>query len=53
MARAAAQRRAEAHAGDSGAVEVTIEIMEAALAESRRLMEQAMRSAGHRPPGGE
>jgi hypothetical protein len=53
MARAAAQRRAEAHAGNAGVAEVTIESVEAALAESRRLMEQVMRSGGHGPPGGE
>ena len=47
MAREAVRRRAEVHAGDAGAAEVTIEIVEAALAESREIMAQAMRSGGH------
>ena len=47
MARAGVRRGAEARARDAGAVEVAIEIVEAAIADSRRIMEQAMQAGGH------
>jgi nucleotide-binding universal stress UspA family protein len=52
MARAAVRKRAEAYAGEA---EVTTEIIEAALADSRKVMEQVMHAGGHklRPPRGE
>jgi len=48
MAREAVRRRAGLLARDAGEAEVMIETVEAALAESRGMMEQAMRSGGHK-----
>ncbi len=52
MARAAVRRRAEACARDLDQEEVTLESVEAAIGESRRAMDHAMRAGGHRfrPP---
>lgn len=47
MARDVARQRAEAQARDAGAPEVTNELVEAALAESRKAMAQAMQAGGH------
>jgi len=49
MAREAVRRRAEAHASDAGEAEVTTETVEAALADSRKVMEQVMHAGGHKP----
>jgi len=48
MARAAVRKRAEAYARDAGEAEVTTEIIEAALADSRKVMEQVMHAGGHK-----
>lgn len=48
MARDAVRARAEAHVRDAGAAEVTIETVEAALADSRKVMEQFMHAGGHK-----
>jgi hypothetical protein len=48
MGRAAVRDRAEARARDTGAAEVSLDIVEAALTESRQVMEQAMRAGGHK-----
>ena len=48
MGRASVRDRAEARARDTGAAEVCLEIVEAALAESRQAMQQAMRAGGHK-----
>lgn len=55
MAREAVRARAEAHARNAGEAEVTTEIIEAALANSRKVMEQVMHAGGHklRPQRGE
>ncbi len=45
----AVRRRAEAHASDAGEAEVTTETVEAALADSRKVMEQVMHAGGHKP----
>ena len=47
------ERRIEAHAAEAGASEVTLEIAEAAIAESRQSMQGAMQAGGHNSPGGE
>ena len=52
MAREAVRRRADAHTCDAGQAQVTVDIVEAAIAESRRTMEQAMLAGGHRPSSG-
>ncbi len=49
MAREAVRGRAEAHARDAGEAEVTTETVEAALADSRKAMEQVMHAGGHKP----
>ncbi|MBI4273938.1 MAG: universal stress protein, partial [Rhizobiales bacterium] len=48
MAREAVRKRAEAHARDAGNAEVTTETVEAALADSRMVMEQVMHAGGHK-----
>jgi nucleotide-binding universal stress UspA family protein len=48
MAREAVRGRAEAHARETGGTNVTIEIVEAAIADSRRIMEQVMTAGGHK-----
>ncbi|MCC6888615.1 MAG: PCP reductase family protein [Hyphomicrobiales bacterium] len=55
MAREAVRRRAEAHAREAGEAEVTLHAVEAALADSRKVMEQVMHAGGHklRPQQGE
>ncbi|KAB2885147.1 MAG: universal stress protein UspA [Pseudorhodoplanes sp.] len=52
MAREAVRRRADAHTCDAGQMQVTVDIVEAAITESRRTMEQAMQAGGHRPSSG-
>ncbi|KAB2912031.1 MAG: universal stress protein UspA [Hyphomicrobiaceae bacterium] len=49
MGREAVRRRAEAHARQAGQSEVMQATVEAAIEESRRIMEQAMRAGGHPP----
>ncbi|MBI4182593.1 MAG: universal stress protein [Proteobacteria bacterium] len=46
--RPALRRRAEAAALEAGTAEITLEAMEAAIAEGRLAMKQTMRSGGHR-----
>ncbi len=53
MVRNPLRRRAEAIAEDRGILEVSPEVLDAALAESRKVMQQAMRAGGHAPGGGE
>jgi nucleotide-binding universal stress UspA family protein len=48
MVRQALRRRAEAHAAEAGIAEVTVEIVEGAVAESRQVMEGTMRAGGHK-----
>jgi hypothetical protein len=48
MAREAVRGRAETRARDAGEAEVTLEIVEAALVDSRRAMEQVMHAGGHK-----
>lgn len=47
LAREAVRRRADAHARDAGQPAVTIQTVEAAIAESRQAMEQAMQVGKH------
>ncbi len=47
IVRAAVRRRAEANAIETGASEITMELVEAAIAEARSAMQQTMRSGGH------
>ncbi|MFQ5973073.1 MAG: universal stress protein [Alphaproteobacteria bacterium] len=49
MVRGSVRRRAEAHAHEAGATEVTIETAAAAISDARGVMEQAMRAGGHGP----
>ncbi|MCC6888044.1 MAG: universal stress protein [Hyphomicrobiales bacterium] len=49
MGRESVRLRAESCARKAGGTEVTIAVVEAALAESRKAMEQAMCAGGHRP----
>ena len=53
LVRESVRLRVEAAARERGVAEVTLEIAEAAIAESRAVMHQAMRAGGHRPAGGE
>ncbi|MEK7245816.1 MAG: universal stress protein [Pseudomonadota bacterium] len=55
MARPAVRRRAEANALEAGAVEITLEAVEAAIGEALDAMQRTMRSGGHgsRPDGKE
>ena len=48
MAQEPVRMRVEAHARDAGETEVTIEIVEGAIADSRKAMEQVMRAGGHK-----
>lgn len=48
MAREAVRRRAEDGARDGGGSNVTLAVLESALTESRKLMEQTMRVGGHK-----
>ncbi len=48
MVRGSVRRRVEAEAAAAGAAEVTLEIVEEAITESRRVMENAMKSGGHK-----
>ena len=41
------------HAAEADAGEVTLEIAEAAISESRQSMQGAMQAGGHKSPGGE
>ena len=49
MGRAAVRARAEGRACEIGVGEVSVEIVEAALVDSRRAMQQAMAAGGHKP----
>lgn len=49
MGREAVRRRAEDCAREAGETEVTLAVVEGALAESRKAMEQVMRAGGHKP----
>jgi hypothetical protein len=51
MVRGSVRRRAEAHAQESGAAEVTLAIIEGAIEEGHAIMHRAMRAGGH-PQGG-
>ncbi len=51
MVRGSVRRRVEAEAAVSGVTEVTPEIVEATIEESRKVMEQAMRAGGHKTGG--
>jgi nucleotide-binding universal stress UspA family protein len=51
MVRNPVRRRIEAHAREAGATEITVEIVEAGIAESRRAMEGSMRDGGHKTSG--
>jgi nucleotide-binding universal stress UspA family protein len=51
MVRNPVRRRVEAEARDSGATEITVEIVEAGISESRQVMDGAMRGGGHKTPG--
>jgi nucleotide-binding universal stress UspA family protein len=51
MVRNPVRRRIEAHAREAGAAEITVEIVEAGIAESRSAMEGSMRDGGHRTSG--
>jgi nucleotide-binding universal stress UspA family protein len=51
MVRNPVRRRIEAHAREAGATEITVEIVETGIAESRRAMEGAMRDGGHKTSG--
>jgi nucleotide-binding universal stress UspA family protein len=51
MVRGSVRRRAEAHAQESGAPDVTLAIVEGAIEEGRAIMHGAMRVGGH-PEGG-
>ncbi len=51
MVRNPARRRIEARAREAGATEITIEIVEAGIAESRGVMEGTMRDGGHKTSG--
>ena len=53
MVRDPVRRRIEAHAVEAGAGEITLEIAEAAISESRQSMQGAMQAGGHNAPGGE
>jgi len=48
MVRNPVRRRIEAHAREAGAAEITVAIVEAGIAESRRAMEGSMRDGGHK-----
>ncbi len=41
----------EAHAREAGATEITVETVEAGIAESRCVMEGSMRDGGHKTRG--
>ncbi len=51
MVRNPVRRRIEARAREAGAAEITVEIVEAGIAESRRAMEGSMRDCGHKTSG--
>jgi len=51
MVRNPLRRRVEAETLERGAAEVTVEIVEAAIAESRKVMQGAMRGGGHKARG--
>jgi nucleotide-binding universal stress UspA family protein len=51
MVRNPVRRRVEAHAREAGAAEITVEIVEAGIAESRCAMEGSMRDGGHETSG--
>ncbi len=51
MVRNSVRRRIEAQAREAGAAEITVEIVEAGIAESRRAMEGSMRDGGHKTSG--
>jgi len=51
MVRNPVRRRIEAQAREAGAAEITIEIVEAGIAESRGVMEGSMRDGGHKTSG--
>jgi nucleotide-binding universal stress UspA family protein len=53
MVRGSVRRRVEAEATAAGATEVDVEIVEAAIAESRQVMQEAMRLGGHKTQGPE
>ncbi len=53
LVREPVERRIEAHAAEAGAAEITLEIAEAAIDESRQSMQGAMQAGGHNSPGGE
>ena len=48
MVRNALRRRVEEQAQAQGAAEITVETVEVAIAESRRVMERSMREGGHK-----
>jgi nucleotide-binding universal stress UspA family protein len=51
MVRRAARSRVEAAVEEAGHSEVTLEAVEAALADSRKTMQRTMRAGGHKPSG--
>ena len=51
MVRNPVRRRIEAHAREAGAAEITVEIVEAGIDESRCVMEGSMRDGGHKTSG--
>jgi nucleotide-binding universal stress UspA family protein len=51
MVRNPVRRRIEAHAREAGAEEITVDIVEAGIAESRHAMEGSMRDGGHKTSG--
>jgi nucleotide-binding universal stress UspA family protein len=51
MVRNPLRRRVEAQAREAGTTEITVETVEAGIAESRRVMEGAMRGGGHKTRG--
>ncbi len=51
MVRNPVRRRIEAQAREAGATEITVEIVEAGIAESRGVMEGTMRDGGHKTGG--
>ena len=51
MVRNPVRRRIEAHAREAGAEEITVDIVETGIAESRHAMEGSMRDGGHKTSG--
>jgi hypothetical protein len=51
MVRRAVRLRVEAAVEESGSTEVTLEAVEATLADSRKAMHRTMRAGGHKPSG--